>query len=139
VNLEKGLFHCFGCGVGGDVIRFVELIEEVDFKTAKQRLGHLNGDYRPSRRNPMSAVRDWAMDTSVKVAVALRYREQHRYMAQKVKTEYEGLESLGSEIKRADREIALLEEIYDGLNTPATAAGLWRERGVVEHLLEVAG
>ena len=25
VNREKGFFHCFGCGVGGDVIKFVEM------------------------------------------------------------------------------------------------------------------
>ena len=29
VNREKGFFHCFGCGVGGDVFKFVELHEKV--------------------------------------------------------------------------------------------------------------
>ena len=30
---RKGFFHCFGCGVGGDVFKFVELQEKVGFGT----------------------------------------------------------------------------------------------------------
>jgi DNA primase len=29
---ENGMFHCFGCGVGGDVVKFVMLMEKMDFK-----------------------------------------------------------------------------------------------------------
>jgi DNA primase len=38
VSPAKNLFHCFGCGVGGDVIRFVQNIEHVDFTEAVERL-----------------------------------------------------------------------------------------------------
>jgi DNA primase len=38
VNREKGFFHCFGCGVGGDVIKFVELHEKVAFVEAVRLL-----------------------------------------------------------------------------------------------------
>jgi DNA primase len=38
VNREKGFFHCFGCGVGGDVIKFVELHEKVGFTEAVRML-----------------------------------------------------------------------------------------------------
>lgn len=31
VNQQGQFFHCFGCGVGGDVIKFVEMIEGVSF------------------------------------------------------------------------------------------------------------
>ena len=34
VNPEKGFFHCFGCGVGGDVFKFLELHEKVGFQEA---------------------------------------------------------------------------------------------------------
>lgn len=34
VNPEKQVWHCFGCGMGGDVITFVEAIETGDFKDA---------------------------------------------------------------------------------------------------------
>jgi DNA primase len=38
VNREKGFFHCFGCHVGGDVIKFVELHEKVSFPEAVRML-----------------------------------------------------------------------------------------------------
>lgn len=37
----NGLWHCFGCGKGGDVFTFVELIEELDFREAKRKLAEL--------------------------------------------------------------------------------------------------
>jgi DNA primase len=38
VNGDKGFFHCFGCGVGGDVIKFIELYEKVSFPEAVRQL-----------------------------------------------------------------------------------------------------
>ena len=38
VNGDKGVFHCFGCGVGGDVIKFVELYDKVTFPEAVRQL-----------------------------------------------------------------------------------------------------
>ena len=38
VNPDKGFFHCFGCQKGGDVLRFVELQENVDFVDAVKML-----------------------------------------------------------------------------------------------------
>ena len=38
VNGEKGFFHCFGCGVGGDVIKFVELADKLPFPEAVRAL-----------------------------------------------------------------------------------------------------
>jgi DNA primase len=38
VNGDKGFFHCFGCGVGGDVIKFVELYDKVGFPDAVRQL-----------------------------------------------------------------------------------------------------
>jgi DNA primase len=32
VNRDKGFFHCFGCNVGGDVFKFVELQEKLGFQ-----------------------------------------------------------------------------------------------------------
>jgi DNA primase len=32
VNRDKGFFHCFGCQVGGDVFKFVELQEKLGFQ-----------------------------------------------------------------------------------------------------------
>src|SRR5690606_10290240 len=38
VNRDKGFFHCFGCGQGGDVFKFVELQEGVGFQDAVRRV-----------------------------------------------------------------------------------------------------
>ncbi|MGH9314365.1 MAG: CHC2 zinc finger domain-containing protein [Vicinamibacterales bacterium] len=43
VSREAGLFHCFGCGAGGDVIRFVERSEHVSFPEAVRRLARRAG------------------------------------------------------------------------------------------------
>jgi DNA primase len=38
VTPAKGLYHCFGCQVGGDVIDFVERIEHLTFQEAVEKL-----------------------------------------------------------------------------------------------------
>jgi DNA primase len=43
VNPEKGFFHCFGCGVGGDVFKFLELHEKVGFQDAIRMLAQKFG------------------------------------------------------------------------------------------------
>jgi DNA primase len=43
VNRDKGFFHCFGCGVGGDVIKFIELHETVGFADAVKLLAQRFG------------------------------------------------------------------------------------------------
>lgn len=39
VSPEKGIFHCFGCGVGGDVFGFLMRIENISFLEAIKKLG----------------------------------------------------------------------------------------------------
>jgi DNA primase len=43
INAEEGLYYCFGCGVGGDVITFVREVEHVDFAEAVERLADRAG------------------------------------------------------------------------------------------------
>lgn len=43
VSRDAGLFHCFGCGAGGDVIRFVERTQQVSFPEAVRRLARRAG------------------------------------------------------------------------------------------------
>ncbi len=38
VSPEKQIFHCFGCGASGDVIKFLMRIEDIDFKAAVKEL-----------------------------------------------------------------------------------------------------
>lgn len=43
VSPDKQIFHCFGCGVGGDVIHFVSKIENLDFKQTIEALAEKSG------------------------------------------------------------------------------------------------
>jgi DNA primase len=43
VDPERGLYHCFGCGVGGDAIRFVQETEALDFPEAVEALAERYG------------------------------------------------------------------------------------------------
>jgi len=43
VNPDKGLWYCFGCQAGGDVFKFVELIEKVPFQEAVEILARRLG------------------------------------------------------------------------------------------------
>jgi DNA primase len=38
VNGDTGFFPCFGCGAGGDVIKFIELFDKVSFPEAVRAL-----------------------------------------------------------------------------------------------------
>jgi DNA primase len=38
VNADKGFFKCFGCGAGGDVVKFVELFQKMPFPEAVRYL-----------------------------------------------------------------------------------------------------
>jgi DNA primase len=43
VKRELGCFHCFGCGVGGDVISFLVQYHQVSFTEALRRLAERAG------------------------------------------------------------------------------------------------
>ena len=43
VSLERGSWHCFGCGLGGDGFSFIEKVEGVDFKGALKILAEKAG------------------------------------------------------------------------------------------------
>ena len=43
VNRDKGFFHCFGCGVGGDVLKFLELHDKLGFADAVKQLAQRFG------------------------------------------------------------------------------------------------
>ncbi len=43
VSPEKGIFRCFGCGVAGDVFKFVMLIENISWIESVKKLAEKNG------------------------------------------------------------------------------------------------
>jgi len=43
VSADKGLYYCFGCGEGGDIVRFLEHMENLTFAEAIEQLGERFG------------------------------------------------------------------------------------------------
>ncbi|KKS81092.1 MAG: primase protein [Parcubacteria group bacterium GW2011_GWD2_43_10] len=43
VHREKQIWHCFGCGLGGDIFEFIEKFENVDFPEALEILARKAG------------------------------------------------------------------------------------------------
>jgi DNA primase len=79
VNRDKGFFHCFGCGVGGDVFKFLELHEKIGFadavKLLAQRFGMTLPEMEQSDEQRVNAVE---RETLLKVheVAAAWFREQ---------------------------------------------------------------
>ena len=56
VHGDKGFFHCFGCGVGGDVLKFLELQEKLGFPDAVRQLAHRFGVQVPEPNSELDAA-----------------------------------------------------------------------------------
>jgi DNA primase len=76
---DKGFFHCFGCNVGGDVFKFLELHEKVGFQDAVRMLAQKFGVAIPEERDGDDARRDAGLREALlkmhEIAVAY-FREQ---------------------------------------------------------------
>ena len=59
VDPEQKLYHCFGCGVGGDAIRFVQETEALDFPEAVEALADRYGVRLERERDEAAAERRW--------------------------------------------------------------------------------
>jgi DNA primase len=79
VDPEKGFFHCFGCGVGGDVFKFLELHEKLGFQDAVRMLAQKVGLALPERSDGPDGDRDAGLREALLKAhevAAAYFREQ---------------------------------------------------------------
>ncbi len=76
---ENGSFYCFGCGTGGDVIRFIRLIENLDYIDAVRFLADRSGMQMPVEGYDDSAAK-------LKQQVLAINRETARYFHNMLKT-----------------------------------------------------
>ena len=60
VNEDRQIFHCFGCNVGGDVFKFVSLVEQISFPEAVRFVAERYGIAlpQPAVREPVSPGAD---------------------------------------------------------------------------------
>lgn len=145
VSEDKGVFHCFGCGEGGDVIRFVEKIENVDFKGAIAHLG-LTKETRPTLaevkrqrrlRQASKNLTAWALALSERIGTQMREIGNRAHMAQKVLRELPGADKrlLQAEIRRAEREWEILSALDEDMVDSKQVGNLWEDRETIERLV----
>ena len=58
VSPDKQIFHCFGCGVGGDVINFICRIENVNYREAIEILAEKAGITLPASDNVQDSKKE---------------------------------------------------------------------------------
>ena len=78
VMRDRGFFHCFGCGVGGDVFKFVELQEKVGFQEAVRHLAGRFGIPIPEVQDGEPRESAAEREALVKIhEIALAYFREH--------------------------------------------------------------
>ncbi|GEL78306.1 DNA primase [Tenuibacillus multivorans] len=62
VSPEKQIFHCFGCGKGGNVASFMMEIEQISFTEALKKLADKSGDQLPQEWLSQNQDRQYSSD-----------------------------------------------------------------------------
>ena len=95
VHPGKQIFHCFGCGVGGDIVKFWMLHEKVNFRTALEQLGARLGlplpklIYQPKdeglekKRRDLFAVNEFAASWYHKLLLSNEAGEAREYLKER--------------------------------------------------------
>ena len=82
VSPSKQIYHCFGCGVGGDSIKFVMELEKLSYPEAIEKLASMNNfsltytkgssDYSDAKR-VLEAIGQWYVKNLDKNQMAMQY------------------------------------------------------------------
>lgn len=134
VNAQEQFYHCFGCGVGGDVIRFIMEIENVDFYEACKQLAQRAGMKMPELHEDENTL----AQKKRKEQMLLMMRDAARYYHANLRSEEgaparEYLEKRGISMQTAVRFGIGYSTGFRGL------IGYLKEKGYSEDLMLEAG
>lgn len=105
VSPDKQIFHCFGCGVGGNVYTFVSKIEGIGFFETIQMLAERANIQLPTLENSVDTQKEILKDKVYKVnEFAAEYYHQNLYKSQsKLGQEYVKKRQLSNETLKSYR------------------------------------
>lgn len=135
VSPEKQIFHCFGCGAGGDTIKFVMEIEQFTFIEAVKHLAEQAGIHIPET-GQASSDKEEEERQQMRQALQLASQLYHHVL---LKTEYG--EPAREYLKQRQLTLATVEEFQIGY-APSSYQFLLpflKRRDFPEELLEKAG
>ncbi len=78
VNPDKQIFHCFGCGAGGDVFKFIELQEGLNFPEAVRALAGRAGISLPTDNKSRGQDKKFEDERSVLLKIVADASEYFR-------------------------------------------------------------
>src|SRR5262249_19576065 len=133
VNPDKQVFYCDPCATGGDVVRFIEIVEKCSFREAIKILGMGT----EPRHQPVVTV---AQRRAAEVAAAWMAKQRRKVNILLAEV-LEWIE-LADEIADTDlaesfiRERSFLLDLYDDLDISRNAADLLAIRPTIELITE---
>lgn len=135
VSPDKQIFHCFGCGVGGNVITFVSKIEGLNFIETIQMLAERANIQLPTLESSVDSQKEILKDKVYKVnEFTAEYYHQNLYRPQaKIAQEYVKKRQLSNETLKSFR-IGFSEkfdELYKQLKKQGFAEQEILESGLV--------
>jgi DNA primase len=134
VDSEKGLYHCFGCGVGGDVFTLVMEKENLSFPEAVAHLAERYHIPLPEKRriSPQALQLEDQLQKIMESALA--------FFRKNLRTTTEGKKALEYLLQRGLSE-EVIEEFNLGYapNSWDGLSGYFKAKGVAASLLEKAG
>jgi DNA primase len=74
INPQRQIYHCFGCHAGGDVFKFIQEYENVDFMESVKRLAERAGIVLEFEQNPEAEKSRRLKDTLYKIHEQLAQR-----------------------------------------------------------------
>ncbi len=103
ISPAKQIYHCFGCGVGGDAIKFVQEYEKLNYPEALEKIASLmnfslaytqGGSDNSEARRLLEQVQEWYSKNLDQNQVAIEYLKNRGITQQSV--EYFGIGYVGA-------------------------------------------
>jgi DNA primase len=134
VDAEKGLYHCFGCGVGGDIFTLVMEKENLSFPEAVAYLAEKYRSPLPEKRrlSPQALQLEDQLFKIMESALA--------FFRKNLRTTSEGKKALDYLLQRGLSD-AVIEKFNLGYapNSWDALTGYFKAKGIAASLLEKAG